>query len=159
MKKTSKVVAPVMTSEDSFEHAETVPMWPLLRSSDPPIRTQNNFKMFESEADDDEDDEESVVRSLHALTPNVHLARDHARSQKEKQSRSKPVDTNYLKLLSRQVKNGALNLPDIDLYADEDFEYVWALMDPGASANVARREHVSIVKDVEASATSPNTAN
>ena len=60
MKKTSKVVAPVMTSEESFEHAETVPTCPLLRSSAPLIRTHNNFKIFESDTDDDEDDEDSM---------------------------------------------------------------------------------------------------
>ena len=160
MKKTStKVVAPVMMSEDSFEHAETVPMWPLLRSSAPPIRTHNNFKIFESETDDDEDDEDSVVRSLHALTPNVHLARDQARSQKEKRNRSKPMDMNYLKLIARQVKSGEINLPDVDLDADEDFEYVWALVDSGAGANVARRKHFSNFQDVEAPTISLTIAN
>ena len=66
MKNTSKVVAPVMMFEESPKHEETLPMWPLLSSSAPPIRSHNNFKIFASATDDDEDDEESVVRSLHA---------------------------------------------------------------------------------------------
>ena len=150
MKKTSKVVAPVLTSEESFEHAETIPMWPLLRSSAPPIRTNNNFKIFESDTDDDEDDEESMVRSLHALTSNVNLASDQSRSQKAKRNRGKPLDINFLKVIARQVKNGELILPELDLDTDEDYEYVWALVDSGAGANVARRKHFSNFKDVEA---------
>ena len=150
MKKASKVVAPVMASDESFEHAETVPFWPLLRSSAPPIRTHNNFKIFESDPDDDEDDEESMVRSLHALTSQVRLASDQARSQKEKRNRSKPMDINYLRLIARQVKNGEINLPDVDLDNDEDYEYVWALVDSGAGANVARKKHFSNFKAVKA---------
>ena len=159
MKKTSKVVAPVMMAEELSEHEETLPMWPLLKSSVPPIHTKNNFQIFESDTDDDEDDEDSVVRSLHALTPNVHLAKDRARSQREKRNRSKPMDINYLKLIARQVKNGEMNLPDIDLETDEDFEYVWALVDSGAGANVARRKHFSNFKDIDAPAISLTIAN
>ena len=66
MKKTSMTVGPLMMFDESSEHEEAIPMWPLLNSSAPPIRTHNIFKIFESDADDDEDDADSVVRSLHA---------------------------------------------------------------------------------------------
>ena len=100
-----------------------------------------------------------MVRSLHALTSQVSLASDQARSQKEKRNRSKPMDINYLRLISRQVKNGEINLPDVDLDNDEDYEYVWALVDSGAGANVGRRKHFSNFKDVKAPQISLTIAN
>ena len=60
------------------------------------------------------------------------------------------MNIKFLKLIARQVKNGEMNLPDLDLDADEDFEYVWALVDSGAGANVARRKHFSNFRDVDA---------
>ena len=52
-----------------------------------------------------------------------------------------------------------MNLPDINLDADEDFEYVWALVDSGAGAHVARRKRFSNFTDIDAPAMSLTIAN
>ena len=40
------------------------------------------------------------------------------------------------------VKSGEISLPDVDLEDDDSYDYVWAMVDSGAGANVARREHI-----------------
>ena len=41
------------------------------------------------------------------------------------------------------VKSGEITLPELDLDHDDDFDYVWAMVDSGAGANVARRNQIS----------------
>ena len=45
----------------------------------------------------------------------------------------------YLNAIARQVKSGKISLPELDLANDAEYTYVWALVDSGAGANVARK--------------------
>ena len=122
MKKSSatsaKVMAPVMTSE----HAETVPLWPLL-TSNPPTPISNRYRLFEAD-DDDESDEEAIVQSLHALTANVQLASEKMPPQKVKKRNQKTMNAEYLHMIAKQVMSGEISMPDIDLDDNSDYKVV-----------------------------------
>ena len=153
--KKNKVLSPIIAAE----HEETqVPFWPLLKSHVKPIPVHNQFHVFDSE-DEETDDEESIVRSLHALTPNVQLASDKNKSQRSKRNHHRPLDKSYLQLIAKKVKSGEISLPDIDLDDNEDYEYIWALVDSGAGANVARKDHFSDFTPVDAPKISLTIAN
>ena len=171
--KKSKVLAPISVRSQEpppqpKEHDETsINLWPLLSSHKtvkprpivaPIVRVSNKFKAFESEVDDD-DDEESIVRSLSAMTSKVQLASDKAKPQKARKKRSKPLDLAHLNLIAQKIKSGEITLPDMDLDEDDDYEYVWALVDSGAGANVAKREHFPNFKSAQAPKISLTIAN
>ena len=153
--KKNKVMAPIIVAA----HEETqVPMWPILKSRLRPTPIQNQFHAFDSE-DDETDDEESIVRSLHALTANVQRASDKSKSQKSRKIRHRTLDQSSLKLIAEKVKSGEISLPDVDLDNDDEYEYVWALVDSGAGANVARKGHFSDFKPIDAPKISLTIAN
>ena len=158
LKKSGSVpVTPVMTSgplRPNVEHPETdMTLWPMLTHpsvlkrkppSAPVMPLVNKFEAFTSDSsDDEEDEEESLVKALNSMTPHVAMASDRSRSQKERKRNSKRVNLAYLNSVAKQVKSGKIALPDLDLETDSEFEYVWAMVDSGAGANVARREHFS----------------
>ena len=41
--------------------------------------------------------------------------------------------------MAQKIKDGVITLPEIELDGEESYHYVWALVDSGAGANVARR--------------------
>ena len=69
------------------------------------------------------------------------------------------MDIVSLNAIARRVKSGEISLPDIDLRNDEDYDYVWALVDSGAGANVARKKHFPNFTPVVAPQISLTVAN
>ena len=69
------------------------------------------------------------------------------------------MSISYLNSVARKVKSGEISLPDLDLETDDDFDYVWAMVDSGAGANVARRNHFPSFKPVKAPQISLTIAN
>ena len=115
-----------------------MPLWPIIPV--PPTPISNKFSILE---DDDSDDEETeVMKTLAALTPHVRLASDKYRSQRSKKADGSKLNLAHLNAIARMVKSGEIELPDLDLEEDEAYNYVWAMVDSGAGANVARREHL-----------------
>jgi hypothetical protein len=122
--------------DNGAEHIETLPLWPMMAVT--PTPTSNKFSVLE---DDDGDNEENeVLKALAALTPNVQRASDKARPQRAK--KSKTLNIAHLNSIARMVKSGEIQLPDLDLEDDDEYDYIWAMVDSGAGANVARREHI-----------------
>ena len=122
--------------------------------------TSNKFDAFMTDDyEDDDDDEDSLMKTLNAMTSNVSLASDRLRSQRSKKKTGKTLDIVSLNAIARKVKTGEISLPDVDLENDQDYDYVWALVDSGAGANVARKEHFPNFKPVEAPQISLTVAN
>ena len=69
------------------------------------------------------------------------------------------MDFAFINAIARRVKSGEIQLPDADLDTEDQYEYVWALVDSGAGANVARREHFPNWKEVGAPKISLTLAN
>ena len=60
-------------------------------------------------------------------------------SQREKKAHRKSVHgAAKLNAVAQQISDGTIRLPDLDLETDDDYTHVWALVDSGAGANVAR---------------------
>ena len=129
------------------------------RIPDRVTQTCNKFEAFESDMsdDDDDDDEESIMRSLNAMSSHVELAGCKAKPQRIK--KYKRHDLAYLNSVARKVKSGEISLPELDLDRDEAYDYVWALVDSGAGANVARRDHFPNFSSVKAQKISLTIAN
>ena len=139
---------------DWEEHQETVKLWPLLRNH-APIPVANQYDAFDES--DEEDEETTIVNALSSLTPNIQFASAKKRSQKNR--KKKDMDIAYLNSIARRVKSGEIQLPNVDLDTDDEYQYVWALVDSGAGANVARREHFPNWKTVGAPKISLTVAN
>ena len=149
-------VGPVLPDEDA-EHAETNMLFPLMKIP-PPFANPNKFSAL-SDGDSD-DDENDVMKALASLTSNVQLASSRSLSQKARRAR-KPNGTRlaHLNAIARKVKSGEIDLPDLDLEHDSEYDYIWTMVDSGAGANVARKEHFKHSHRVNAPAISLTVAN
>ena len=65
----------------------------------------------------------------------------------------------YLTMIAQMVKSGEISLPDVDLETDKEYDCVWALVDSGAGANVARRSHFPNFRPVQAPRVALTIAN
>ena len=142
------------------EHSETVKLWPTLRSP-APVVTRNKFRAL-NDFDSDDDDESEVLKALSALTPKVSLASEKALPQRVKKGQHKverPHDFARLCAIARDVKAGRIQLPDVDLETDDEYTCLWALVDSGAGANVARKDHFPNAVPVDAPSITLSTAN
>ena len=145
-------------SEAPTEFRETVPLWPTLKSP-VPISTSNKYAVFSD--DDDDDDESEVVKALSALTPNVTTSsvKSKPQSVRRSQLRDRPLDFAHVNAIARDVKQGKINLPEVDLESDAEYTCLWALVDSGAGANAARKRHLPLAEPVAAPAITLSAAN
>ena len=148
-------------TKPKIEHPETeLTIWPMLSTKTAPkkkspvtpvIPLANKFSVFSPYSDDqdeeDDEEEESLMKVFNSMTPHVEMSGQKSRPQKEKK---KGMNLSYLNAVARKVKSGEIALPDLDLEADDDFDYVWAMVDSGAGANVARRDHFPNFRPVDA---------
>ena len=150
-------VSAISAQAFSGEHAETTSLFPILRSP-PPISTANKFHAFESEASDD-DDESEVMRALAALTPSVSRASDKSISQRARKQRGQQSRSVQLKAIAKDIASGKVSLHDLDLEEENEYEFVWALVDSGAGANVAKCNKLGQSQAVRAPQITLSTAN
>ena len=149
-------VACVNVDSPSGELEETVRIWPIIPMPQP-IPTSNAFAGLDDSEDDD--DESEVVKALSQLTSNVNLL-SHKQSQKSRRkAKGAKLDVAHLNVIARDVKSGKISLPDLSLDSNEEFTYVWALVDSGAGANVAHRKHFAQCRRVNAPEISLTAAN
>ena len=158
----SKKVAAIGVSSQEpsvSEHSETVPLWPVLPMP-VPTSTHNKFGAF-GDLDDEDDDESDVLKALAAITPNVSLASDRVsqRTRRANNAKGRPMDVTRLNAIAKEVRDGKISLPELDLANDSEYMYVWALVDSGAGANVARRSMFSESKPVDAPPINLSTAS
>ena len=99
--------------------------------------------------------------TLAAITPNISRASEHT-SQKAcrtQQCAKRSLNVAHLNAIARDVKNGKIALPNVDLSNNDEFEYIWALVDSGAGADVARTSVFSESSPVTAPSITLSTAN
>ena len=109
--------------------------------------------------DDDDDDKESLVNTLNAMTSNVRLGSDKIQSQRARKNKPPALDAASLDAIAQKIKTGEIQLPDVDLETNDEYDDVWALVDSGAGANVARRNHFPNFRPVKAPKVSLTIAN
>ena len=139
------------------EYPETVKLWPALKSP-VPTPVKNRYAAI-GDTDYDDDDESEVVKALAALTPHVSTAGQSQRARKAQQKEHRPSNFAQLCAIARDVKSGKINLPDVDLDSDKEYTCLWALVDSGAGANVARPDHIPHAVPVSAPAITLSAAN
>ena len=92
---------------------------------------------FSAIFDDQVDDEAVVLDAIKQISSKVTVGPK--LSQKERKAQ-RSVEKYTISQIAKLVKAGKLNLPDLDLESNEDYEAVWALVDSGAAKSVARRK-------------------
>ena len=104
------------------------------------IPTSNSFKALEEESDDE--DEAKVVAALHAISRSITVGKKPPQKQRKAQRSPDPVTKGKLMSIVASLKDGSMTFPEItdDCKTDEEFEYVWALMDSGSFVNIANHE-------------------
>ena len=129
------------------EHNETL-IWPLLTAKGPkfkPTVTKNSFASL-SDGTDDEDEAE-VVKAFSQLTSNVRRASDRSKPQHRS---NQGLDMTRIHALAKQMRDGTLNLPDLELDSNEEYECIWALVDTGAGVNCASQQQFPDAVPVDA---------
>ena len=111
-----------------------------------PTRVSNKFVALE----DDSDDEDEVMQALTAITSNVKRASERSLPQRVRKAKSKAMNLSHLNSIARKVKSGEIQLPNIDLEENNEYEYIWCMADSGAGANVAKKEDLPHSVEVEA---------
>ena len=142
---------------ESGEYPETVKLWPALRSP-LPTPVKNRYSVI-GYMDSDDEDESEVVKALAALTSHVSTAGQSQRARKAQQREQRPANFAQLCAIARDVKAGKINLPDVDLDSDNEYTCLWALVDSGAGANVARPDHIPHAVPVSAPSITLSAAN
>ena len=143
------------TDDSSSEHSETVNIWPVLPMP-APVVTHNRYGAF---TESDDEDESDVVKALSMITSNVSMMSDHMSQKSRRAARKQSLNIAHLNAVARDVKSGKIDLPDIDVPSNADYGYVWALVDSGAGANVAKRSMFTESVPVHAPPISLSTAN
>ena len=149
--KQTKPVAPLVDVEDvedmdEFSETDLEPVWCLpqcaiteshaCRVCDPPsFEHPNSFAAIFDGIEDDEDDESVILDAIKQISSKVTIGP--RKSQKE---RKRSLDKRSISQIARLVKAGKLNLPQLDLESNEDYEAIWALVDSGAAKSCARRK-------------------
>ena len=60
--------------------------------------------------------------------------------QKARKAHGAKLNMIQLNAIAREVKEGTITLPELDLSSDSAYMYIWALVDSGAGSNVARKD-------------------
>ena len=148
MEKSGKTIAAVAVKNETEpnDHEETL-LWPLIRSPPPlPTSVSNNFSAL-SDSDDDDDDETDVVKALAQLTSNIQVGPKQTQSQRRK---AKGLDMTRILAVAKQIRDGELRLPDVELESNDEYDCVWALVDSGAGVNCASRKQFPHAEPIHA---------
>ena len=160
--------------EEFEETASLQPLWsvPLRaissRSDCTPCKVTNcehhnsfNELLEDKRFDDTDDDENQMVNALNQFASRVKIGPKISQKQNKKLLPPKPLDKLTIAGIARQVREGKISLPDLDLHSDADYEAVWALVDSGAARSCARRrEHFPNTQTkLEPSSVRMSTAN
>ena len=149
-KQRKSVAALIEDEEDEFSETELgCPVWclpqcavraePICRTCPCPQHANSFAAIFDEDCYDDDDDGESkILDAIKQISSKVTVGPK--LSQKDRKSSSKkPIDKKNIAYLARLVKSGKMNLPDLNLESNDDYEAVWALVDSGAARSCARR--------------------
>ena len=94
--------------------------------------------IFDNDSYDDEYDDYKMINALQQCSSNVKVGP--RKSQREQRSSpARPMDKRTIASIAHRVKTGTMNLPDLNLESNEDYDAVWALVDSGAARSCARR--------------------
>ena len=120
---------------DEFEETDLV--WSLPTNSKLPSLTcpccpvSNKFSELE-----DDDDENDMMTALQQLTSKIQIG---AKVPQKQRKSTRTLSHQQISKIARQVQEGIIDLPSLDLESNEDYEAVWALVDSGAGKSCANK--------------------
>ena len=81
------------------------------------------------------------MAALRQLTPNIQVG------PKKSQKQRKNVDKDHISKIAQKVRDGIIELPDLNLESNDEYAAVWALIDSGAGKSCANKvKHFPSVK-------------
>ena len=143
-KKKETVAAIHEASDDEFP--ETYELWAMpaldhcrpTKSLPMPKKSQTSTSNGFDALRDDSDDESEVLEALKQLTPKIQVGPKVP--QKRKKTQNQPLSRAHVAHIARQVKNGKISLPEIDVQHNSEYEAIWALVDSGAGRSCAKKD-------------------
>ena len=152
----TKVSAIANLDDKLEEFEETDLIWCLptkscLKTLPMPIAPLNNC--FDALADEvEQDDEDEVMIALQQLTSNIRVG---PKVPQKQQKKLVNLSKKEIASIAKQVSDGTIDLPSLDLESNKDYEAIWALIDSGAGKSCANKsKHFPSVK----TRNSPSTA-
>ena len=149
--KQPKSVAAITEDDEDGEFSETdlEPCWsitgrccavPLCGPCESPsFDHHNSFQaLFDSDDFDDDEDDAGVLNALKQISSKITIGPK--KSQKIRKNLSRPLDKRTIASIAKQVRDGKLDLPDLTLDSNDQYDAVWALVDSGAARSCARRK-------------------
>ena len=76
------------------------------------------------------------MAALHQLTAKVHVG---AKIWREQQRKAKPLTKLQISAIARRVRDGIMDLPNLDVESNDDYAAVWALIGSGAGKSCANK--------------------
>ena len=156
--KQPKPVAPCIDLEDDDDdefdetNLDVESLWSLpqcalkcLKCEDPPSFVHSNAfsELFDADNYNDNDDEEAqILDAIKQLSSKVTVGPKLSQKQRKAQLKNKQgIPKAVVAQIAKLVRDGKLDLPNLDLDGDADYEAVWALVDSGAARSCARRRN------------------
>ena len=143
--KQRKPVAPIVEAEDDGEFSETdfeEPVWSMPQCAmtcrmcdDRPSFEHSN--PFSAILDEEEDDEALIRDAIQHFSSKVTIGPKLSQKQRKAQ---RQIDKRSVTQIAKLVREGKLDLPDLELESNSDYEAIWALVDSGAARSCARRK-------------------
>ena len=97
-----------------------------------------------SELEEDDDDENDMMTALQQLTSKIQVG---AKVPQKQRKSTRSLSHQQISKIARQVQQGIIDLPSLDLESNEDYEAVWALVDSGAGKSCANKsKHIAHVR-------------
>ena len=145
-KNNTKVAAVADVNDDVDDFAETSLIWSLPTRSNLPslpcpcCPISNKF----AELEDEDSDESEVMAALQQLTSKVRVG---AKIPQKQLKKERSLSKQQISQIAQQVKDGTIDLPNLDLESNDDYAAVWALIDSGAGKSCANKsKHFPFVK-------------
>ena len=91
---------------------------------------------FSAIFDEEEDDEPLILDAIQYFSSKLTIG---PKLSQKKRKAQRPIDKRSVTQIAKLVRDGKLNLPDIELESNSDYEAVWALLGSGAARSCAKR--------------------
>ena len=110
---------------------------PQLSRQKRPVNVKHAF-----EACEDQPGVGDVAAAFRQRTSNVRVEAQPSQKQARKAQGSTPIPRRRTKKIAKDSASGKIQLPDVELESDEEYETLWALVDSGSSVHALDAEKV-----------------
>ena len=80
-------------------------------------------------------DHADLIDAFSELTSNIRIETGNKMSQKQRKNAIPRLTAKMIASIAKQVKDGVIQLPEIECHHDDDYFAIWALVDSGSSVH------------------------